>query len=92
MLKLRVFTFGYINLRKHNSSNYGKVKPECLFIVQTIHILASKILAYNYGIICYPIAAYPSLLASAATAACPFLPTASLCPVFCVATFLGKTL
>ena len=47
------------------------MRPECLFIVQNIHILAFKILAYNYGRICYLIAPYPSLLASAATAASP---------------------
>lgn len=92
MLKRRVFTSGYINLRKHSSSDNDKMRPECLFIVQIIHILAFKILAYNYGINCLPTAAYPTLLALAATAASPFLPTASFPTVFCVAPFLGKTL
>lgn len=92
MLKLRAFTFGYRNLRKLSSFYDDKMRSKYLFIVQIIHILAFKILVHNYGIVCDLIAAYPSLLASAATAASPFLPTASFHTVFSVATSLRNTL
>lgn len=74
MLKLRVFTFGYITLRKHCSTSNNEMRPQYLSIVQIIPILPFKILAYNYGIICYPVAVYSSLLASAATVHLHFFP------------------